>query len=119
MALDATNRLIPVALSTYTRITAPAPRPLRIPRCHNGFNRIRLHNVTYLTFCFEMEKLNRPLVIDRREMEVAWATFLLKFFRIWEGDERGRIRRGEPMEEGAPLWGEQWEALKRALRDVS
>jgi hypothetical protein len=80
---------------------------------------VRVRNVTYLTFCFEMEKLNRPLVIGRREMEIAWATFLLKVFRIWEGDERGRIRRGERLEEGPPLWKDQWEALKRALRDVS
>lgn len=120
MAFDASKNLIPVPLHIYTRITSPAPRALKIPKCRNGgFNRVRLRNVTYLTFCFEMEKLNRPLVIDRREMEIAWATFLLKFFRLWEGDEQARIRKGKRLEEGEPTWRDQWEALKTAFKDVS
>jgi len=119
MAFDASKNLIPVPLHIYTRITAPAPRALKIPKCrHGGFNRVRLRNVTYLTFCYEMEKLNRPLVIDRREMEIAWAGFLLKFFRLWEGDEQARIRKGKRLEEGEPTWKDQWEALKTAFRDV-
>lgn len=78
----------PIFASGFNRMMSAPVSHLKLPHFRGSFhNRISKGNTNFDEFCHCVDSMNKPTVVGRREMEGAWAQYLMRAWKLWVTEE--------------------------------